>query len=271
MLIDFDHSIFSRAAFMDGKGSVLPRDVTGRSLKTRLRRVLLGSNPVAPRLCRKLIGLAKAAAAEPLILIVGGGAVGLGLEAMYSDPSIRVIGTDVYVSCNTRAAVDGHQLPFESGTFDAVWIQAVLEHVLNPQKVVDEIHRVLKPGGLVYADTPFMQQVHEGAYDFMRFTQSGHRWLLRNFREIEAGPVDGAGASLLWSMGYFVRALGAGRVIVTLTQFAFFWLRLFEPFMDRKKNADGASGTYFLGARSDCELKPKQMIEYYAQQSLQRG
>jgi ubiquinone/menaquinone biosynthesis C-methylase UbiE len=32
-----------------------------------------------------------------------------------------------------------------------VWIQAVLEHVLDPPIVVAEIYRVLRPGGLVYA------------------------------------------------------------------------------------------------------------------------
>jgi len=57
--------------------------------------------------------------------------------------------------------------------FDAVWIQAVLEHVLDPVRVVAEIHRVLRPGGLVYSEIPFMQEVHEGAYDFTRFRLSG--------------------------------------------------------------------------------------------------
>src|SRR5207237_664581 len=34
-----------------------------------------------------------------------------------------------------------------------------------------------EPLVLVLGDTPFMQQVHEGAYDFTRFALSGHRWL----------------------------------------------------------------------------------------------
>ena len=38
-----------------------------------------------------------------------------------------------------------------------------------------------------------MQQVHERAYDFSRFTQSGHRWLFKRFSEINAGPIGGAG------------------------------------------------------------------------------
>jgi hypothetical protein len=35
-----------------------------------------------------------------------------------------------------------------------------------------------------------MQQVHERAYDFSRFTQSGHRWLFKRFSEINAGPIE---------------------------------------------------------------------------------
>jgi 2-polyprenyl-3-methyl-5-hydroxy-6-metoxy-1,4-benzoquinol methylase len=45
---------------------------------------------------------------------------------------------------------------FGDGTCDAVVVQAVLEHVLQPDVVVAEIHRVLRPDGLVYAETPFM-------------------------------------------------------------------------------------------------------------------
>ena len=71
----------------------------------------------------------------------------------------------------------------------------MLEHVLEPELVVAEIHRVLMPDGLVYAGTPFMQQVHEGPYDFMRFTESGHRWLFRRFERLASGATGGPGAA----------------------------------------------------------------------------
>ncbi len=54
--------------------------------------------------------------------------------------------------------------------------------MLEPERVVSEIARVLKPAGMVYSEIPFMQQVHEGAYDFTRFTDSGQRWLFRQFK-----------------------------------------------------------------------------------------
>ena len=46
------------------------------------------------------------------------------------------------------------QLPFPESFFDVVTAIAVLEHVFNPPKVVEEIHRVLKPNGIFVAQVP---------------------------------------------------------------------------------------------------------------------
>jgi SAM-dependent methyltransferase len=81
-------------------------------------------------------------------------------------------------------------------SFDAVVAQAVLEHVADPARAVAEMHRVLVAGGLVYAEIPFMQQVHEGAYDFRRYTHVGLRRLFRDFDEVAAGPVCGPAMAL---------------------------------------------------------------------------
>ena len=118
------------------------------------------------------------------MVVVGGGANQHGLDRLYQDPSINVIGFDIYGSDLVQFIADGHSIPLASGSVDAVVVQAVLEHVLDPPQVVREIHRVLRPDGIVYAETAFMQQVHEGAYDFTRYTESGHRWLFRDFELI---------------------------------------------------------------------------------------
>ena len=86
--------------------------------------------------------------------------------------------------------------------------QAVLEHVADPPRVVAELRRVLRPGGLAYSEIPFMQQVHEGAHDFTRYTLTGHRRLFRDFAELGSGAVAGPGMALGWS----VRAFGLGLV-----------------------------------------------------------
>jgi ubiquinone/menaquinone biosynthesis C-methylase UbiE len=80
-----------------------------------------------------------------------------GLSFVFTDIDVRA---DIDVFC------DGHEVPFRDGVYDAVMTSAVLEHVLYPERVASEISRVLKIGGVLYSELPFMQQVHEGAYDF---------------------------------------------------------------------------------------------------------
>jgi ubiquinone/menaquinone biosynthesis C-methylase UbiE len=52
------------------------------------------------------------------------------------------------------AVADGHDLPFAAGTFDACWARAVLVHTEDPQQVVAELARVLRPGGRVVLSEP---------------------------------------------------------------------------------------------------------------------
>ncbi|CAN5277411.1 hypothetical protein BH09PSE2_BH09PSE2_00340 [soil metagenome] len=267
VLVDFDNSIFDRAAYQRDTGSVLKRDDSRRGLKARLDHAAFGVNPIAPRIAGVLLQRLRAKGGRPRVLVIGGGAKGSGAEALYDAEDIDLVGTDVYASAYTRLVADGHNLPFKDGTFDAVWIQAVLEHVLEPQRVVDEIHRVLRSDGLVFADTPFMQQVHEGAYDFTRFTMNGHRWLLRRFSEIEAGPVAGAGTVLSWGVRGLVHALGAPSKVSTALKYLTFPLRFLDGVGPMRNRADGASGVYFFGSKSTESLTPKDMVAYYADQA----
>jgi hypothetical protein len=266
VLIDFDASIFRRSQYDSDDNSVLDRDVQGESIGSRLHRFTFGDNPVAATNCERFVTLAKEQSSRPRILVVGGAKIGLGARALYEDPTLDVVGTDVFSSPNTVLIADAHKLPFVDGSFDGVWIQAVLEHVLEPANVVAEIHRVLRDDGVVYAETPFMQQVHERAYDFTRFTQSGHRWLFRNFSEISAGPVTGGAVSLLWSIRYLFRTLGAGDGTSRLAALPFFWLRFLDRFSNGRSKADAASGLFFLGRRSNQSLSPSAMPQYYDSQ-----
>jgi SAM-dependent methyltransferase len=182
--------------------------------------------------------------------------------------SIDLVGTDIYPSSNTTIVADGHALPFIDASFDGVWIQAVLEHVLDPPIVVAEIYRVLRPGGLVYADTPFMQPVHEKAYDFTRYTVSGHRWLFRNFTMLDAGAsAGGAGTALRWSVQYLVRSLTGSHAVGKAVSLVLFWTRFLDRAGKRRPNADAASGVYFFGSKAVAPIRPHDMISFYEQQT----
>jgi SAM-dependent methyltransferase len=199
----------------------------------------------------------------PLILVIGGGTMGNGLERLYADRRLRLVAFDIYPSRLTQFIADAHWIPLAPASVDGVIIQAVLEHVLDPEQVVREIHRVLRPNGLVYAETPFMQQVHAGPYDFVRFTSSGHRYLFRAFEEISAGPVTGPGTQLLWSLDHLARGLLRSKLAGRLVRALFAWLHWVDRLVSPPFAVDGAGACYFLGRRAEHELKPFDMVRYY--------
>ena len=43
---------------------------------------------------------------------------------------------------------------FQDEMFDVIVLIETIEHVIQPEKLIKEIHRVLRPGGLVYLSTP---------------------------------------------------------------------------------------------------------------------
>lgn len=254
VLVDFENSILDRDYLLASTGD----SPIKRRRRSFFRGVFFnGSNKVAPRIAAKFV---EALPQDARVLVVGGGTVGEGADLLY-ETFPRVVGTDIYASEHTSVIADGHKLPFIDGSFDAVWIQAVLEHVLDPAQVVAEIWRVLRPGGLVFADTPFMQQVHEGAYDFTRFTLSGHRWLFRKFDLIEAGSSGGVGVALIWSIRYFAYTITRSGKMGRLASTLVFWLRFFEG--KGRMATDAASGVYFYGSKSNYELRPKEIVSFY--------
>jgi SAM-dependent methyltransferase len=263
VLVDFADSILAEdEVLQSGGGSAILRG-GGMARKSAVLRTMLPSNDVAENNARRLLALAKQSVERPVLLVVGGGSPGEGTAHLYDDPSIDLVGFDIYASPITQFIADAHRIPLTDESVDAVWIQAVLEHVLDPWAVVAEIHRVLTHRGVVYAETPFMQQVHEGPYDFTRFTESGHRWLFRKFDLIDSGVALGPATQFLWSVDHLVRSVLRSVRAGVLAKLALFWIKYFDRLADPRHAADSASAVYFLGRKSDRTLGPREMIAHY--------
>jgi SAM-dependent methyltransferase len=208
-------------------------------------------------------------AASPRVLVVGGKNEGEGFDVLLSSaPPIELAETDVVFGPRTMLICDSHDLPFQSGYFDGVVVQAVLEHVVDPFRCVEEIYRVLRPDGLVYAETPFIQQVHEGRFDFTRFTHLGHRRLFRRFNEISSGAVCGTGMALAWTYRYFLLSLSDSpllrNLLDTFARFTAFPLKWFDRYTSGRAGVfDAASAYYFLGTKSDSVLSDRELIKLY--------
>lgn len=72
---------------------------------------------------------------------------------------------DIYAPINN--------IPVPASEFDTVVCIAVLEHVRNPNEAMHELHRVLKPGGHLILEIPFMQPEHKVPTDYQRYTRDG--------------------------------------------------------------------------------------------------
>jgi len=202
------------------------------------------------------------------VLVIGGGLLGNGAEPLI-DSALEVVESDVYLSPRVDVVCDGHDLPFGDSTFDGVVLQAVLEHVLDPPRVVAEAHRVLRQGGLVYAETPFLQAVHEGPFDFTRWTELGHRRLFNMFGEIDSGVLAGPATTLLWAICYFARSLPrrGSRLPLILEKLAvltFFWLKHLDHILIKHPGAtDAASAVYFLGEKAERPVDDREILASY--------
>ena len=205
---------------------------------------------------------------NPKILVIGGSILGKGTEALLENNNIELIETDVSFGPRTQLICDAHSLPFADKSFDGVIAQAVLEHVVDPVQCVKEVYRVLKDDGIVYSETPFIQQVHGGCYDFTRFTYLGHRRLFRKFEEIDSGATCGPAMALAWSYKYlllsFTQSKLLGRFIELFVRFTAFPLKYLDYLLiDKTGSLDAASVYYFMGQKSHNIISDEELITLY--------
>ncbi len=240
--------------------TILPsisKNITGKSNCSRLRQILLRQS------------------SSPRVLVIGGSILGQGMESLADNPEIDLVESDVSFGPRTLLIGDAHDIPFADESFDGVVVQAVLEHVVDPCRCCEEIHRVLKKQGVVYAETPFMQQVHGGCYDFTRFTHVGHRRLFRRFEEIDSGAVGGPGMALAWSYQHFLTSFTTSRIVRRLladfARFTSFYLKYFDYYLINKPGAfDAASGYYFMGRKAEQVLSDQELVKLYKGAGLKR-
>jgi SAM-dependent methyltransferase len=197
------------------------------------------------------------------VLFVGGGGRWEGLDRfLAAAPTAQILNTDIYCGPYVHVLNDAHHLAFADDSFDMVITQAVLEHVLDPPVAVQEFWRVLKPSGLVLDDTPFLQPVHAGAYDFTRYTPVGQRALFKRFTQEDAGISAGPMSALRWSIEHAIRSLFRSRYPAVLFRPLTAPLGWVDQFNTRYA-LDGCCGSYFIGRKSQSVASPKEIIAAY--------
>jgi len=100
-------------------------------------------------------------------------------------PHTKYFRLDIEKTAKPDILCDIHQIKWKSNFFDTIIATEVLEHLYEPQKAVNEIHRILKPGGTCILSTRFIYPYHPDPKDYYRFTQDSLNYLFRNFSNIK--------------------------------------------------------------------------------------
>lgn len=160
---------------------------------------------------------------------------------------------------DTSADIDADlnkPLPVKSDTADTVVSLSVMEHLHEPQTMLNEAFRILKPGGCIVLQVPWQWWVHEAPYDFFRYTPFGLKHLFgkAGFVDVVVEPQCGFFSMWLLKFNYFslrfIRGPGPMRLAIKAMLMPIWYLnQKIAPFLD-KLDKDWAAETsgYFVTA-----------------------
>ena len=164
----------------------LYRDVeTGRGLKESNRAVVLSGGVIAATNSALSFDNTRIGNYHPDILemLRRPGAVGLDIGCGIRDVVFdNLVTQDIYLTPTATliTAPGDARLPFADGSFDLVLLDSVLEHVPDPVALLAEGRRLLKPGGNIFGDVPFLQPLHLAPHHYFNFTPYGLEVVARN-------------------------------------------------------------------------------------------
>jgi SAM-dependent methyltransferase len=98
-------------------------------------------------------------------------------------PDARIIAIDIEPQLEGGSIIqcDARNICFRDNSFDNVISFETLEYIYQTEDVLKEIKRVLKPGGTCYFSVPFLNPVHGGTGDIVRYTKRGWQELLQKY------------------------------------------------------------------------------------------
>jgi SAM-dependent methyltransferase len=105
---------------------------------------------------------------------------GCGVRRISLPNATKILGLDIEPGENVDVVASLENVPFPDNHFDSIVNIAVLEHCERPWKVIAELNRVLKTGGVLLCVVPFMQPVHLYPGDYYRYTEDGLKFLLED-------------------------------------------------------------------------------------------
>ncbi len=189
-----------------------------------------------------------------MVAKLGPGARVLDLGVRERPAAPGLISFDLFRFPGVQVVGDAHRLPFKDGSLDGVISTALLEHVEHPETILAEMRRVIRPGGLVYVEVPFLQGYHPDPIDMRRYTRPGleQKVAEAGFQVVESGVSGGPFSMMAWMLREFPGSLTSGKTAYFVAKFVSgwltFWIKYLDAFARRAGNAQIlADGFYVLG------------------------
>lgn len=133
-----------------------------------------------------------------------------------------------YINLDRQTApdifADVARAPLPAGSVDCILCTEVLEHLPDPQACVDEMHRLLRDDGLVFASVPFFYPIHADPYDFQRFTEDGLRRLFHDFKLVEVYSMGGYPGVLGLMIELGIPGVADGTMFGRIKQWTMKWI-----------------------------------------------
>lgn len=172
--------------------------------------------------------------------------------------SCRLLNVDIDPSVKPDIVADAHDMHMiSSNTADCVLAISMLHHCRKPWRVVEELHRILKPGGVVYANIPFVFPFHTDPDDYWRVSFHGVDVLFESFEKIESGYNRGPAscmAELLPHFGGLLFSFGSKTLYginVDVLRWGVSWIKYLDIVLAKHPSAHVMhTGTYFLGRKA---------------------
>ncbi len=197
-----------------------------------------------------------------LVINVGSGALsGCGRKLWASAETDRcvVFHLDIQHGPQVDFVADAQSLPFPDSSVDSVVLQAVLEHVVAPRRVIAEAGRVLKSGGHLYIEMPFLQGFHADPHDYQRYTLEGLRQRLDKFEEVASGVSVGPFCALVWIVRDGASSLFRTPFLYAAVRFTLGWLlsplRYLDYLLRGNRAAVRLASEYYFLCRKRRHLK----------------
>jgi ubiquinone/menaquinone biosynthesis C-methylase UbiE len=199
--------------------------------------------------------------ADNAVVLVGAGRESVYKELLSSYQDIIRVGLSQ--RGNVDVFCDLCSLPMRNDQVDLIFSSSVLEHVHDPEQAIREMYRVIKPGGYVYAEIPFMRAFHLAPVDYQRYTLPGLEALFSRygFSLIEKGICSGPFTAIVLHVIDFWRSALSFNRYIQIAGLLFLRLLLHPlKYLDRLCESSSwaeftACNFYYLGCKEKAKEK----------------